>query len=128
VAPAKPALEGGKDKRMTESGSSTVVRSGDGAWRALSVPGVSIKVLRDDQATGESAALLRFEAGARFPAHNHPGGEAIFVLEGELRIGGERLRAGDYLYTPPNGKHAAASPAGCVILVALPKPVEILKD
>ncbi|MGH7354234.1 MAG: cupin domain-containing protein [Candidatus Rokuibacteriota bacterium] len=64
-------------------------------------------VLRHDRETGESTALVRFEAGTRFPAHNHPG---------------------DHLYTPPNGTHAASSERGCVFLVTLPKPVEILKD
>ena len=106
----------------------TVVRSGEGAWRALSVPGISIRVLRDDKDTGESTALLRFEAGTRFPAHDHPGGEQIFVLEGDLQIGRDRLRAGDYLSTPPNGRHAASSEHGCLIRVTLPKPIEIIRD
>jgi hypothetical protein len=43
----------------------------------------------------------------------------------EVRIGRHRLKAGDYLYTPPDGKHAAASEVGCVFLVTLPKPVVI---
>ncbi len=104
-----------------------VVRSGEAAWRALPVPGVSIKVLRDDKATGASAAILRFEAGARFPAHDHPGGEEVFVLEGDLQVGRDRLRAGDYLFTPPDGTHAVSSEGGCLFLVTLPKPIEILK-
>ena len=49
-------------------------------------------------------------------------------VEGDLRIPPHDLRAGDYLYTPPNGKHAASSEGGCVFLVTLPKPVEFLKD
>ena len=87
---------------MTGS-SSTVVRGDEAAWRALPTPGVS-------------TFLLRFAAGAHFPAHNHPGGEQVFVLEGDLQIGRERLRAGDYLYTPPNGKHAVSTEAGCLLL------------
>ena len=105
-----------------------LVRTGEQDWRALRTPGVSIKVLRADKGTGESTALLRFEPGARFPAHNHPAGEELFVLEGDFRVGGERLGAGDYLYTPPDGKHAASTEGGCVILVTLPRPVEILGD
>jgi quercetin dioxygenase-like cupin family protein len=83
-------------------------------------------VLRQNRETGESTALVRFEAGLRFPAHNHPGGEEIFVIEGDLEVGGQRLRAGDYLYTPPDGKHAASTDGGCLMLVTLPKPIEIL--
>ena len=105
-----------------------VVRSGEEAWRALKVAGVSVKALRRDAETGGSTALVRLEAGARFPAHNHPAGEEVFVLEGDVLIGPDRLTAGDYLYTPPNGKHAASSQGGCVFLVTLPRPVEILAD
>ena len=105
-----------------------MVRSAETAWRALPVAGASVKVLRADKDTGESTVLIRFEAGTRFPAHNHPGGEEVFVLEGDLEIGRDRLKAGDYLYTPPDGKHAASSERGCLFLVILPKPVEILTD
>ena len=105
-----------------------LVRSGESAWRALPTAGASVKVLRADKETGESTSLVRFEAGTRFPAHNHPGGEEVFVLEGDLQIGRDRLKAGDYLYTAPNGTHAASSEGGCLFLVTLPKPVEILED
>jgi quercetin dioxygenase-like cupin family protein len=105
---------------------STVVRGADATWRPLKIPGVSIKVLRSDKTTGEATALIKLEAGARFPAHNHPAGEEVFVLEGDLTIGADRLKSGDYYYTPPNGKHAASSDAGCMFLVTLPKPIEIL--
>ena len=50
------------------------------------------------------------------------------MLEGDFKVAGERLGAGDYLYTPPDGKHAASTERGCVILVTLPKPVEMLGD
>jgi hypothetical protein len=50
------------------------------------------------------------DAGARFPAHNHPAGEEVFVVSGDVT------------------KHAAHRVGGCVFLVTLPKPVEILGD
>ncbi len=106
--------------------SSAVVRGDEVAWRALPVPGIAIKVLRDDKETGESTVLLRFEAAARLPAPDHPGGEQVFVLGGERQIGRDRLRAGDYLYTPPNGTHALSAGGGCLLLATLPKPIEIL--
>jgi anti-sigma factor ChrR (cupin superfamily) len=112
---------------MIESPQPTVVRDDETEWRPLRVSGISIKLLRDDKESGESAFLLRFEAGARFPAHNHPAGEQVFVLEGEVQIGRERLKIGDYLYTPPAGTHAVSSERGCLLLVTLPKPIEILK-
>jgi quercetin dioxygenase-like cupin family protein len=92
------------------------------------VPGVEVKVLRRDTVTGESTSLVRFAPGARFPAHNHPAGEEIFVLEGDFQVGRHRLERGDYLYTPPDERHAASTEGGCLVLVTLPRPVEILDD
>jgi quercetin dioxygenase-like cupin family protein len=103
-----------------------VVRSEGLPWRALPIPGVSVRALRRDAESGESTTIVRFDAGVRFPAHDHPGGEEILVLEGDLRVGPDLLHPGDYLYTPPNGKHAASSEGGCTFLVTLPQPVRFL--
>ena len=103
-----------------------VVRTAGAEWKPSAVAGVSVKVLRRDKTTGESTSLVRFAPGTRFPAHNHPAGEEIFVLEGDFTVGRHRLVGGDYLYTPPNEKHAASTEGGCLVLVTLPKPVEIL--
>src|SRR5215510_13349899 len=108
-----------------------LVQSARLEWKPLNEPGITgvfVKVLRYDKATRRAPTiLLKFEAGASYPAHNHPGGEEIFVLEGEIRIGGDRLRLGDYLFTAPDNKHAVHSETGCVLLVNIPEEVEILK-
>lgn len=88
--------------------------------------GVSVKLLRRDDATGAVTVLLRFDAGGSFPAHRHPAGEEVFVVEGDVRIGKDRLKRGDYLYAEPNSIHAVSSEKGGMILVVLPKPVEIM--
>jgi len=56
-------------------------------WQPTSAPGVFYKLLRSDRDTGAQTILLKFNAGAQFPAHNHPGGEEIFVIEGEIQVG-----------------------------------------
>jgi len=48
------------------------------------------------------------------------------ILEGDAIIEGEKLSAGDYLYTPPNFKHSVKSENGCVLLLVIPEEVEIL--
>ena len=91
--------------------------------------GISVKVLQYDKQTKRAPTfLLKFEAGATYPAHNHPGGEEVFVLEGDIRLGSDHLYAGDYLYTVPDGKHAVRSVKGCVILIKAPEAVEILPN
>ena len=90
--------------------------------------GIFVKVLRYDEATRRAPViLLKFEPGATYPAHNHPAGEEAFILEGSVRFGKEDLEVGDYLYTPPGGKHAVHSKTGCVLLLSIPEEVEILK-
>ena len=105
--------------------STRLVHSPDIEWK-FSAPGVSKKILRYDETTGEMTLLLKFDPGSTYPAHNHPEGEEIFILEGDLRVGGDELRAGDYLYTPPDGKHAVSSRDGCLLFIKLAKPIELL--
>lgn len=94
----------------------------------INTDGIFVKSLRYDGVAKRSPViLLRFEAGAKYPAHNHPAGEEVFVLEGEVKFGNKSLSAGDYLYTPPNGKHAVWSKSGCTMLLIIPEEVEILK-
>jgi anti-sigma factor ChrR (cupin superfamily) len=116
--------------KQTES-FTQLVRSEEIEWKPLTEPGVSgvfVKVLRFDKETRRAPTiLLKFAAGATYPAHDHPGGEEIFVIEGDLKLGKDHLYAGDYLYTSPNGKHAVRSEKGCVVLVNVPEEVVILK-
>ena len=99
-------------------------------WRPLDEPGITgvhVKVLRFDPiARRAPSILLRFEPGATYPAHNHPGGEEIYVLEGDVQLGQDHLHRGDFLYTAPGNKHAVRSQGGCVLLVVVPQEVEIL--
>ena len=89
--------------------------------------GVAVKLLRGDRETGAVTVLLRFEPGGRFPAHRHPAGEEVFVVDGSVRIGKDVLHRGEYLYTEPGGVHAVSSEPGGTILVVLPRPVEIVE-
>lgn len=100
-------------------------RSEEVEWE-FSAPGVSKKLLRYDEQTGALALLLKFEAGANYPLHNHPGDEEIYALEGDLRVGRHELKPGDYLYTPPEGKHAVSSKNGCLVFIRLSKQIEII--
>ena len=116
---------------MNEAAANQFVRSHQIEWKPLAEPGVSgvfVKVLQfDERAHRAPTILLKFEAGATYPAHNHPGGEEIFVIEGDIKLGKDHLYAGDYLYTAPNNIHAVRSINGCVVLIKTPLEVEIIK-
>ena len=108
-----------------------LVRGSAIEWQPLAEPGVTgvhVKVLRFDEASGRAPTiLLKFDPGATYPSHVHPGGEEIFVLEGDIRLGKDHLYAGDYLYTAPNNVHAVRSDGGCVVLVSVPQAVQVIQ-
>ena len=94
----------------------------------IKTDGIYVKVLRYDEEKKRSPTfMLKFDAGASYPNHNHPEGEEVYILEGEVRFGPDQLNAGDYLYTPPNATHSVFSRTGCTMLFVVPEEVEILK-
>ena len=109
-----------------------VIRSSQLEWKPLvekgvKTDGIYVKTLRFDKVKKRPPTfLLKFDAGASYPNHNHPGGEEVYVLEGEVRFGPNQLNTGDYLFTPPNAKHSVFSRTGCVMLFVVPEEVEIL--
>jgi anti-sigma factor ChrR (cupin superfamily) len=108
------------------SAGSLVLDSADVPWRETPCPGVRWKKLYFDAATGRSAVLLRFEPGAAYTTHRHPGAEQYLVLEGALEDGGTTYGAGTYVHHPPGSVHRPSSKAGCLLFVTLDRPVEIL--
>ena len=96
-------------------------------WAPLPYPGIRAKVLHLDAETGERAALLELEPGARYPLHDHPGGEHALILEGELKAGGEVLRAGQYLHTPAGAPHAVVARTRCRFFVVTPRGVTLIE-
>lgn len=91
--------------------------------------GIMVKSLYFDKATSRSKAiLLKFEKGASYPYHIHPAGEEILVLEGSCEIHRETLTQGDYLYTPPTGKHGVTSKTGCVLFLSIPEEVILIPE
>jgi len=108
-----------------------LVRSGEVEWKPLTEEGVSgvyVKsLLFDDETQRSPTILLKFDAGATYPLHNHPSGEEIFVLEGDIKLGKDELKAGDYLFTAVGNKHRVSTKNGCVVFLKAPQEVEILK-
>lgn len=112
---------------------SFIKRSGTVGWEELEedgvvCKGVYIKSLRYDLNSRRSPTiLLKFDPGASYPYHNHPAGEEIYVLQGEVTVEDTILHVGDYLYTPPGFSHGVRSETGCVLLAVVPVEVEKLQ-
>lgn len=94
------------------------VRQEEVGWTPLDIPGVSMKVLSKDGATGAMAVLTRMDAGAVIPAHLHTrADETVFVLEGDFVEDGERYGPGAHFVGgagTPHGPHTTSE--GCTVL------------
>lgn len=69
--------------------------------------------------SGQVTSVVRYEAGARFPKHDHPGGEEILVLEGIFSDEHGDWPAGTYLLNPEGFTHSPFSVEGCTLFVKL---------
>jgi anti-sigma factor ChrR (cupin superfamily) len=69
--------------------------------------------------SGQVTSIVRYEPRSRFPAHDHPEGEEILVLEGVFSDEHGDWPAGTYLANPEGFRHAPFSQPGCVLFVKL---------
>jgi quercetin dioxygenase-like cupin family protein len=69
-------------------------------------------------------ALVHFDDGAVTFWHSHPGGQVLFLREGQGRVGTAdevvTVRPGDLVYAPANERHwhGAAQGASCTFLAS----------
>ena len=69
--------------------------------------------------SGQVTSVVRYEPGATFPSHDHPGGEEILVLQGVFSDEHGDWPQGTYLLNPEGFRHAPFSKDGCEIFVKL---------
>lgn len=103
-------------------GGSTYVDPDTVEWRKSRFPGVSIKVLYENEALGEMTCLLKMEPGAEIPFHKHPELEQTFVLSGSMQDHDGVATAGQYVWRKPGSFHGNRSEEGCIALAIYRKP------
>ncbi len=106
----------------------TVVRKEEAGWENVGVPGISVRRLAVDGATGRVTMLVRMAAGTSYPTHRHGGREECYVLEGDLHVGdGLRMTAGDFQRAESGSVHPVQSTrGGCLLLIHSSQDDEIL--
>lgn len=82
-----------------------------GVWRK--------PLAREEAERGHATSIVRYDAGASFNGHNHPGGEEILVLDGTFSDETGDFTAGTYFRNPLGFRHSPFSKDGCLILVKL---------
>jgi ChrR Cupin-like domain len=89
-------------------------------WKALPVPGASIKLLSLQPERGYAVLLGRLDPGVRYPAHTNAGPEDFLILTGDLHVSGRRLAAGDFHHADAGSFHEENfSVEGCTLIAVL---------
>jgi anti-sigma factor ChrR (cupin superfamily) len=68
---------------------------------------------------GQVTSVVRYAPESRFPAHDHPDGEEILVLDGVFSDEHGDWPAGTFLLNPEGFRHAPFSRPGCTLFVKL---------
>lgn len=120
-AQSGPAPRIPSDSPALEESGIFIRRQRDDDWHDHQVPGIRFRYLYVDPARKTQTVLLRCAPGAKYPQHDHHGPEETFVLEGDLRLGSEILRAGDYQRCEPGSRHLQQwTETGCLLLITAP--------
>lgn len=92
-------------------------------------PGIDMRVLYGTPGQGgAAAAFLRYQPGAKIPAHEHPGYELIHVLSGSQTDERGTHRAGTFVVNPPGSRHAVESAEGCLVMVVWERPIQFVDE
>src|SRR5207253_8819466 len=85
------------------------------------------KELLDDPETGMSIRLVRYPAGIINPAHTHPCGHGMYVLEGTLVTHKGRCGPGPFVWLPEGEvmEHGASAEADVVVVFITNKSFRI---
>jgi anti-sigma factor ChrR (cupin superfamily) len=90
------------------------------------VPGVRMRMMKEDAARGMRAYLVWAQPGARHPRHRHGGAENILVLRGALRDDRGDYGPGEVCRSRPGSTHSEEALPGedCVCYVVYYGPLE----
>ena len=102
-----------------------IKRSSEQKWTSAGYEGAQRAILRVSKSSGRTS-IVKLKAGAHGPKHRHQAGEDVLVLSGRVRIGGETLGPGDYLYTEAGEEHDLEALEDAVIYASTDKPVDMV--
>jgi quercetin dioxygenase-like cupin family protein len=97
-----------------------LLNASDMDWISSPSIGVDRRMLyREGDEVARATSIVRYAPGSAFPAHAHPGGEEILVLEGTFQDEHGDYPQGSYFRNPPGTSHSPAAADGCIIIVRL---------
>ena len=89
-------------------------------WIKSPADGVSrIPLECEAEESGHTTSFVTFEPNSFFPAHEHPMGEELYVIEGVFSDENGDYPAGSYVRNPPGSRHRPFTKEGCTLFVKL---------
>jgi mannose-6-phosphate isomerase-like protein (cupin superfamily) len=117
-----PGLLAEIERRISRNASAparSTIRADEGKWRSVS-PGISSKLLHRMLSIGRQTILLKVEPGAVYDGHDHDEDEELYMISGDLTIGGIELGPGDFHLAPKGSRHPRATTRnGCMCLFVM---------
>ncbi len=96
----------------------TTLRAEESAWEPIGIDGIRVRMLAVDPERRMVTMLIRMDPGTSYPSHRHAATEECFVLEGELHVANEVLRAGDFQRAAAGSVHGPQwTKTGCTLLL-----------
>jgi anti-sigma factor ChrR (cupin superfamily) len=92
-----------------------VIDTRGGSFTPGDIPAIDVLPLHD--VPGETVTLERWHAGATAPGRTYPGGQELFVIEGEFSDEHGTYPAGTWLRNPPGFSHSARTGTGALLYV-----------
>jgi anti-sigma factor ChrR (cupin superfamily) len=96
-------------------------------WKPTPTPGIDMKILVEDQASGLLTALFRWAPGTVLPLHEHVEIEQTYVLEGSIVDEEGECRTGDFVWRPRGNRHIARAPNGALVIAFFLRPNKFLE-
>ena len=91
-------------------------------WETTKFPGIEMKVLYTDPASGLSTILFRLAPGAEVPLHEHTALEQTYMVGGRLVDHEGECTPGNFVWRPAGSRHIARAPEGAILLSMFMKP------
>ena len=101
---------------------SHIVVVNDMPWSQTDFPGIEMKVLYTDKASGVSTIMFKMDPGAVVPLHEHTALEQTYMLSGSLKDDEGEVGPGQYVWRPGGNRHIAHAPNGAVFISIFLKP------
>jgi anti-sigma factor ChrR (cupin superfamily) len=102
------------------------IRRNESTWMPYGAPGVDVKPLFKDQATGRTTVLMRMAPGSRLPAHHHHDVEQCLVVQGDVRFGDLVYEEGDFVVMGKDTDHPEIHSVGGTLLLLVAGRTEFL--